>query len=37
MQFTFIDNSLYYYDYKIFNGELSYMLFVVAVTIMFFL
>jgi TRAP-type uncharacterized transport system fused permease subunit len=36
MQFTFIDNSLYYYDYKIFNGELSYMLFVVALTIMFF-
>ena len=36
MQFRLIDNRLYYYDYKIFNGELSYMLFVVAVTIMFF-
>ncbi len=36
MQFTFIDNSLYYYHYKIFNGEISLKLFAILFIIIYY-
>ena len=36
MKLTFKDNNLYYYHYKIFNGELSFKLFILLIIILYF-
>ena len=36
MKLTFKDNNFYYYHYKIFNGELSFKLFILLIIILYF-